>query len=230
MLVQELLGVKHSGVSFEVLVHVGTLLAVLIYFRRRIVELTRSLFSPEMHSERLMVGLLIVGTIPTYLAGLFLVSFFEEAFLNPVMTSVMLLVTGVILLSTRFVRKGNRSLNWLAALVMGIGQALAIMPGISRSGSTIAIGMLVGLNPSKAAEFSFLLAVPAIAGAVVLKSGDLMAIEHASTGPYVVGSVFAFVLGLVAVYAVLEIIRRGRFDYFAYYCFAVGALGLYLFI
>jgi undecaprenyl-diphosphatase len=156
--------------------------------------------------------------------------FFESAFSSPVATSLMLLFTGVILLSTRFVRKGNSSVSWLTAVVIGIAQSLAILPGISRSGSTIAAGMLTGVEPSRAAEFSFLLAIPAIAGAVIFKARDLMTLGRAETGPFLVGAIAAFVFGLIAVYAVLEVIRKGRFEYFAYYCFAVGALGLYLFV
>jgi undecaprenyl-diphosphatase len=102
------------------------------------------------------------------------------------------------------------------------------MPGISRSGSTIAAGLLSGVEPSKAAEFSFLLAIPAIGGATILKIRDLAALDAAHLGPYLAGSAVSFVFGLAAVYLVLSAIRRGKFEYFAYYCFAVGAIGLYL--
>jgi len=230
VLVQEFLGVKQPGVSFELLVHLGTLLAVLVYFRAGICELLKAVYTPAMKAERKMIGLLIAGTIPAGLAGVLFKDFFEEAFSSPVVTSCMLLVTGLLLLSTRFVSKGESQVSWPTAVLIGVAQSLAIMPGISRSGSTIAVGMLAGVQPSRAAEFSFLLAVPAIAGAVVFKARDLMAVSTADTGPFLVGSVFAFVFGLLAVYAVLKVIRRGKFEYFAYYCFAAGAMGLYLFI
>jgi len=112
---------------------------------------------------------------------------------------------------------------------MGIGQALAICAGISRSGSTIAFGMLSGVGPSPAAEFSFLLALPAIAGAVLLNADELLRIESGLIGQYLAGFFFAFLLGVAAIYAVMGVIRRGKFEYFAYYCFAAGGLGLYLF-
>jgi len=103
------------------------------------------------------------------------------------------------------------------------------MPGISRSGSTITAGLLLGVKPEEAAEFSFLLAIPVILGAVVLKADELLAIDPSLVSQYLVGAVAAFVFGLLAVAVLLRIIRRGRFAGFAYYCFAAGALGLYLF-
>jgi undecaprenyl-diphosphatase len=146
------------------------------------------------------------------------------------MTSVMLIVTGFILLITRFVPKRAKNVSFATALVIGVGQALAILPGISRSGSTIATGMIVGVEPSEAAEFSFLLAIPAILGAVVLKINELLTLDTSLMGQYAVGTLAAFGLGLVAVFLLLKVIRRGKFDYFAYYCFAAGALGLYIFL
>ena len=230
VLVQEFLGVKQPGVSFELLVHLGTLLAVLVYFRAGIFDLLKSIYTPSMKFERKMIALLVLGTIPAGLAGVLFKDFFEEAFSSPVVTSCMLLATGFILLVTRFVRKGDRAVSWGTAIIIGIAQSLAILPGISRSGSTIAVGMVSGVQPSRAAEFSFLLAVPAIAGAVVFKARDLMTLGTTDTGPFLAGTAAAFVFGLIAVYAVLSVIRRGKFEYFAYYCFAAGALGLYLFI
>jgi undecaprenyl-diphosphatase len=230
VLSETLLGVKQAGVSFELLVHLGTLVAVLVYFRRAIGRMLQSLYHSDRPADRRMILLLIVGTIPAAVIGLWLEDFFEAAFSNPLMTSAMLLVTGFLLLSTRFVPKGDKSPGWLSAVIMGIGQAMAIMPGISRSGSTISFGLFAGVKPAQAAEFSFLLAVPAIAGAVVLKSPELAGLDASLLGPYLVGALFAFLAGLFAVYAVLEVIKRGKFEYFAYYCFAAGALGLYLFL
>lgn len=230
VLAQALLGVKEPGVSFELLVHLGTVLAILIYFRTRIISLFRSLTDRSMAGERRMVLYLIIGTIPAGLAGLLLEDFFEQAFSDPAATSVMLFVTGGLLLATRFVRKRDKPVKGGTALAMGVGQALAIMPGISRSGSTIAAGMLAGVEPGEAAEFSFLLAVPAILGAVVLKIDDLLAVNRDLLAEYLAGAVAAFAFGLLAVYLLLAVIRRGKFDYFAYYCFAAGGLGLYLFL
>jgi undecaprenyl-diphosphatase len=230
VLAQEILGVKQPGVSFEVIVHLGSLLAVLIYFHAQIKLLVKSIFHADMKRQRTVLIYLVIGTVPAALAGLLLKDFFERAFANPVMTSVMLLVTGMILLSTRFYKKGGKPVTFPAALVMGIGQAVAILPGISRSGTTISSGIWSGVQPSEAAEFSFLLSIPAIAGAATLESQELLNISHHLVGAYLVGAVCSFVLSLAAVSVVMTVVKRGKFDYFAYYCFAAGALGLYLFL
>jgi len=230
VLTQELLGVNEPGVTFELLAHVGTLGAVLVYFRKTIWRLARSLLAGGVREDRELVFWVAVGTIPAGFAGVFLEDFFEQAFSSPLLTSVMLLVTGLILLATRLAKHGQRSVGWKSALAMGIGQAMAIMPGISRSGTTIAMGLWTKVEPSRAAEFSFLLAIPVIGGAVILKADELAHLQTDQLGPYLAGTALAFIFGLLAVSAVLTAIRRGKFDYFAYYCFAAGGLGLYLFI
>jgi len=142
----------------------------------------------------------------------------------------MLLVTGLLLLSTAFIRKREKGINIPRSIIIGIGQALAIMPGISRSGATISFGMFAGVKPVVAAEYSFLLSVPAIAGAIVLKAGDLMGMQSLLAGQYLVGTIFSFLSGLFAVYILLDIIRRGRFEYFGIYCLIIGTIGLIYFI
>jgi len=230
VLVQAILGVKQPGVSFEILAHLGTLLAVFIYFRSQIALLIRSIFDGNMKKERAIIGYLIIGTIPAGLAGLLFKDFFERTFSDPMMTSLMLFVTGLILLSTRFYRRGSKGIGILSAIFMGIGQAAAILPGISRSGTTIAAGMTCGVEPSRAAEFSFLLVIPAILGGMVLKRNELLNIDASLIGQYLVGMVFSFLLALVAVHMVLAVVKRGKLDYFAYYCFAAAGVGLYLFL
>jgi undecaprenyl-diphosphatase len=137
VLAQAILGVKQSGVTFEVLVHLGSLLAVLVYFRRRLGLLIQSLWTREMAGERRTVAYLAIGTVPAVVAALLFRDFFERAFSNPLMTSFMLLVTGLILVSTRFAARRRRKISLFSAIIMGFGQALAILPGISRSGTTI---------------------------------------------------------------------------------------------
>jgi len=117
-----------------------------------------------------------------------------------------------------------------SAVAMGLGQALAILPGVSRSGTTISTGIWAGVRPSEAAEFSFLLSIPAVGGAVLLELHELMKLDHSLIGPYLAGALFSFVFGIIAVSSLLAVIRRGKFEYFAYYCFAAGLLGLYIFL
>jgi undecaprenyl-diphosphatase len=230
VLSQKLLEVDDPGVSFEILVHVATLFSVLIYFRGRISAMVRSLFDTSLPEARRLILYILVGTIPAVVIGLLLKDQIESAFESPLMASAMLIVTGLILLSTRLAPRQTRPLGPGRALAIGVGQALAILPGISRSGTTITAGMLLGVAPDRAAEFSFLLAIPAIAGAAVLDIGDLSMLPSANLGPYLVGGVVAFAVALVAVYLVLEAVRRGRFQWFGYYCLAAGGLGLYLFL
>jgi len=230
VLAQELLGINLPGLSFELVVHVGTLVAVLIYFRGRFIDLAKSLFDRERKREQRLILWIIVGTIPAGLAGLFLKPYFEAAFDSPLLTSYMLIATGGILLAPKLSRSGQREVGFLSAVLIGLAQALAILPGISRSGSTISAGMLAKIDPEKAAEFSFFLAVPAIGGAVLLKLNEFSSLDSSLYVPYAAGFLGSMLAGLFAVYAVMALIKQGRFQYFAFYCLAAGALGVYLFV
>jgi undecaprenyl-diphosphatase len=230
VLAQQILGVKQSGVAFELSAHLGTLLSVLVYFRRRLSKIALSLFNRDAVDDRRLMWLLVLSMIPAGLAGFFLEEFFETAFSSPAVTSAMLLITGMILLATKLTRARTEEVKVRSTLAMGFGQAAAIMPGISRSGATIAAGMAAGLKPSVAAEFSFLMAVPVIAGAAVFKANEFLENGAISAGCHIVGAAVSFLFGLLAVYAVLAAVRRGRFEWFAYYCFAAGGVGLYLFL
>lgn len=229
VLVQEFLHIPEAGLAFDLVLHLGTLIAVLIFFRATVWRLIQAALGKGTAEDRKMIVWLIIGTIPAAVIGVLFEDFFEEAFGSPVSTSWELIITGAILLATRFIRHGDRPISFMPSLWMGIGQAISIMPGISRSGTTIAAGMYVGVKPSIAAEFSFLLSIPVIAGAILLKSREIVGIPASLYGPYAAGLIVSLVLGLLSVYVVLATVKRGKFDYFAYYCFAVGLLGLYLF-
>lgn len=230
VLAEHLLHVQKQGVTLEVIVHLGTFIAVVIYFWKQLWQLTRSLFVREMAEERRIIGYLIIGTIPAGLAGILLKEWFEKTFANPVQTSVELIITGLILLAPRLVKLGLAKVTLPSALVMGIGQAVSILPGISRSGTTIVSGIMMKVEPAKAAEFSFLLSIPAIGGAIALEAGQLLAMETQVIGQYLFAALLSFIFGLISVYWVLSSVKKGKFEYFAYYCFAAGLLGLYLFL
>ncbi|NOY00905.1 MAG: undecaprenyl-diphosphate phosphatase [Verrucomicrobia bacterium] len=220
------LGVENPGLTFEIVLHVGTLFSVLVYFRPQLWRMFLSLFNKEMKDERRMIGYLFIGTLPAAVIGLSFKHYFESVSNQPQVVALLLCVTGALLLLPRLFPKkhGNGPMTLRTSLIMGFGQAFAILPGISRSGSTIVSGMLSGVNPAKAAEFSFLLAVPAIGGAAVLALRDLDGIDASLAVPYLAGGTVSFVSGLIAVYAVLSSIRKGKFEYFAYYCIAVGLI------
>lgn len=253
VLTQFLLGIRPfaegeaNDIVFEVVLHLGTLLSVLVYFWRRLWNMTRSLWTKEMVEDRRWIGLLALATLPAVVLVLMPVQFatdpvtgvsekvtlgdvFERAYDNPVVVSCLLIVTGALLLAPRVIRAKQRKLGWKGALAMGVGQAIAILPGISRSGSSITAGLVTGVNPKKAAEFSFLMSIPAIAGAVVFKLDEF---KEKFTGeamvPYLAGAVSAFVVGVFAVAVVMTAIKRGKFQYFAYYCFAAGIAGILYF-
>lgn len=237
-----LLGITEKGILFEVVVHLGTLLAVATAFWPDIVWLVRGIFAllpgrpsggaatESSDSAALTyLGNLVLATIPAVLVGLLFKAEIEQAFGSPLLASMLLLVTGGILLLSRLGRRSQGGINAKRSLLIGVSQALAILPGISRSGTTISTGMLVGVEREEAARFSFLMAVPAIAGAFVLQLKDLLDAPpgHAYIFALFVGFVVAYASGLLAIKLLMRVVRRGRFDYFAWYCFAVGALGIY---
>ena len=246
VLVGELLGIeaeagenademaKAAKIMFAVAVHVGTLLSVLVYFRHRIIELIVGFFKSPVTPEQRSVLFLVLATIPAVIAGLTLKPWFEKAFHSPVFTSCMLIVTGGLLVLPILVTRLRGSeptgeVTTKSALMMGLGQAFAILPGISRSGSTIATGMMSGVNPRQAAEFSFLMAIPAILGGAVFEFKDLEAVPEGMMTNCIVGALVAFVTGLAAVYWVLDSIRKGKFQYFAIYCAVAGIFGIVYF-
>lgn len=236
------LGLHEQGIEFEVFVHFGTLLAVFTIFRKDILNLCKAffgLFSPkamangvgEYYRKSLDFRLLIyilVASIPAAVIGLAFENQIESAFHSPRFACAMLLVTALILFLTLFFKKGNASLTMRNTLFMGIAQACAILPGISRSGSTISAGLYQNMDGREAARFSFLLAMPAILGATILKAveltlsgigGDMFMFLAA-------GMISAYVAGFVAIESLLAIIGRGRLYWFAPYCFIIGVLGL----
>jgi undecaprenyl-diphosphatase len=234
VIVERLFGIKSSHLVFEVLVHLGTLLAVVVYFRKRLFIILRSVCpcpagGPDVTTRnRKYFWFLILGTIPAALVGFFLEDYIEQAFASPRWTSGMLLVTAAVLLATRLSKRQDRKLNSGRTLFIGIAQALAIMPGISRSGSTISAGMYVGLEKSEAAEFSFLLSIPAILGATVLKMPDYLKTAgdpHIMVN-YIAGAVTAAAVGYLSIACLMAVIRKGKFFWFGIYCAAVGILGI----
>lgn len=230
-LAEHFLGVRSPGVTFEVFVHFGTALAVLVYFRKRVLDIVRAVVlwaaRKEHDATDARLGLLLlVGTVPAALVGLVLAERVEAAFGSPVLVSVLLIVTGFVLWLTRRIPEGTRTTGDLRdALLIGAAQAAAIMPGISRSGSTISAGLGLGLKREAAAEFAFLLSLPVILGATVLSVAD--ALSAGSQGAAVaVGTVAAFGSALPAIAILMRVVRAGTFHRFAYYCWAAGLVAL----
>ncbi|MBN2564312.1 MAG: undecaprenyl-diphosphate phosphatase [Candidatus Eisenbacteria bacterium] len=225
------LGINEPGVTFEVFVHFGTALAVVSFFRRRIASIliaigrwaTRRRFDAD--ELRLAVHL-ILATIPAAAAGYYLGPRVESAFNNPMLVSILLLVTGCILWFSGKLFPGTKVREtWVDALVVGVAQAFAVLPGISRSGTTITAGLAVGLERRAAAEFAFLLSVPVIFGAAAASLGD--ALDVGGNGPAIaLGTLAAFLSALPAIAILLRAVTAGKLAGFAYYCWALGAISL----
>jgi undecaprenyl-diphosphatase len=231
-LAESFFGIESPGVAFEVFVHFGTAIAVICFFRHRIIAIIGAVVSfllrREHDADEARLGLhLLIGTIPAALIGYFLADRVEAAFGNPALVSSLLIVTGCILWATRRLREGERPRGtWKDALAIGSAQALAILPGISRSGSTIAAGLAVGLTRRAAAEFAFLLSVPVILGATAVSLGDAVGAADVPRAAIAAGTVASFLAAIPAIAFLLKVVEAGRFSRFAWYCWGVGIIGL----
>ncbi len=236
VLSEHLLGMHPPGIALELTLHIGTLLAVVLYYRRDLWQVayggTRFLAGQRTGEDRRawdLLLLLVVGTLPAVIGALLFGDRVEAAFKDPRLVSGCLVVTGLLLLSTLLVGRGQRRPGPLDALVIGLFQAVSLFPGISRSGSTMAAGLFRKLKPEEAARFSFLLSIPAIVGAVVFKAKEVAGgLAGADAGLYFLGFVVSFVLGWASIAVLLRVMRRGRFGLFGAYCVAVGVIGLVL--
>ncbi len=218
-------GFVQPGVLFDVLLHGGTLLSILVYFRRDIAGLFRCLWPGGDPASRRLLGFLLVGTVPTAAIGLLFQEPLRALFHEPRAAAAMLLVTGALLWLSEALarpRDGLAQLGMPRAAAIGVVQGFAIVPGISRSGSTIAAATLLGIRGEDAARFSFLLSIPAVLGAVVLEVGGALGEEAVPVLPYAAGVLAAFLSGLWAIRFLMMVLRRGRFRWFAAYCWALG--------
>lgn len=222
-------GVHTPGVFVEVALHVATLGSILVVYGRRFWQLALGVLRRQPEELR-YGGLLLIGMIPAGIVGLVFEDLIGRAFNSLWAAGAGFLITAAALWSTRRRGAAPDAAAWptpVGALIIGLAQALAPLPGISRSGMTIASGLWVGLGAVAAAEFSFLMAIPVIAGAGLLEaryaSADLALVGAV---PLLVGALVAFFSGVFAIRFLVAMLRRGRFYIFAPYCFAVGLFTL----
>lgn len=229
---ERLLGTKATAaITFEVMLHLGTLVAVLIYFRGKIWRMITGLFPPYNPEKRPFLKYaytIVLATIPAAVLGLLFKDTVEVAFNSAVISGALLVVTGVILLATHYIKRGSLAINVKNGFVIGMAQALALLPGISRSGMTISAGLFQKINPAEAAEFSFLLSLPAVLGAVVLKSATLLTsgLDSSDMDHYIIGTLVAFVAGYASIAWLIRLVKKGQFFYFGIYCVLVGILAV----
>ncbi len=235
VIAQTLFGLKND-LTFDVVVHGATLIAILVFFRRRLAALVTTL-------DYSYVGKLALGTLPVAAVGIVFYDAIHSAFEAPFLAAVFLMVTGTLLLSL-YLRgeeeddsggadrwsAGRSEPTWMAALLIGCAQAAAILPGWSRSGSTIVAGIWLGLAPAAAAEFAFLLGIPAITGAIVVEGGRVPAAIRAGLGAELaLGAAAALVVGLITIRLVFGLLEGRGFRRFGFYCYAVAlAFAAYL--
>ncbi|HEY5657952.1 MAG TPA: undecaprenyl-diphosphate phosphatase [Myxococcota bacterium] len=227
VMLEALLGIDNEGVVFEVALHVATLASVLLFYRRRVAQLVAGAVLRRPDALR-YVGKLALATLPAVLAVLAMGDFLEALFDSPATAGVCLLLTGAILWTTRrsTAHAVGAEPGWWAALLIGCAQAFAILPGISRSGTTVAAALALGVAPVAAAEFSFLMSVIAVGGAAVLKLPDLGVLPAGSIAPLLTGAAVALVSGIAAIWLFVRLLRAQAFHHFAYYTWGAGALFL----
>ncbi len=232
VIAQSLLGLDGPQVAFDVLLHLATLLAVLLYFRHDIVRLLASLLPGGDRGERRVVGLIVLATLPTGAIGLGIDHYGKHLFESAPFAATMLLVTGLILVAGERTQPGRLTMEGISgakALLLGVAQGFAVLPGISRSGTTIAAGLAMEMEAVAAARLSFLISIPAILGAVVLEGRDIAAAgAGGSLLPMAGGAVIAFASGLAAIHLLLKLLARRRLWPFALYCWLVGGVVLAL--
>ena len=227
LMLQELLGIHEKGIVFEISVHVATLASVVIFYRARIGELITGVLRRDS-AALAYAGKLVVATVPAVVAVLLAGDWFDAQFESPTVAGVCLIVTGFILWTTRstIARAVAAEPTWTVALLIGCAQVLAILPGISRSGTTVAAALALGVAPVAAAEFSFLMSVIAISGAAVRSLPDLVAVPEGAIVPLLTGGVAALGAGIAAIWLFVRLLQTRGFYRFAYYTWAVGALFL----
>ncbi len=240
--VQQFMGLSadQANLAFDTLLHLGTLLAVVSYFFKDIVEMIKAFFLSiadifkgrfiqefRNNQYKKLAWLVIIGSIPAGIIGVLFKSAFEGMFHSVTLPAFLLLITGVLLFVSQRVNVGNRNIKQMGlkeTLIIGLGQAIAILPGISRSGATISTGLLLGLEKEFVAKFSFILAIPAILGATLIQIKDIGVGLDANMVPYVFGFLAALISGYLAISLLLKLIKERSLDIFAYYCWIAGGI------
>ena len=222
VIMQHLFGIKEPMIAFDIFLHLGTLAAILLYFRKDLIAM--------FTSEKRTALCVAVAMVPTVIIGLMFKDAVEELLIRPRIVGYMLIATGVMLIASNLYSaysKGRtpKKMGLTRALIIGAFQGVAVIPGISRSGATIASGILAGIDREKAFRFSFLLAIPAILGASVLKAHDIgTGLSSGDMLLFIAGGVTAMVVGLFSIGVLLKIVKSNKLYLFGIYCFIAAAL------
>lgn len=244
VLVPALLGVE-TGLAFDTILHIGTLVAIFTFFWKDIINLIKGfilsiidltegvdIFKRELYRvpEKRFAWLIIVGTIPTGIMGILLKDAIETIFRGTLFVGIFLLVTAAVLYYSERHSSGQitqKDMSFKQALIVGICQGLAVFPGISRSGSTIASGLCLGLNREYAARYSFLLSIPAVIGAGLIQIKDIATLD-ASLSVLLAGFISSVIFGYLSIKLLMKMIKGWSLDIFAYYCTIIGIITIIL--
>ena len=219
-----------DNLLFAVTVHLATALATIAVFKNDIVELLRDIFRFEWNESTQFAAKIILSMIPVFVVAVFFKDQIEALFIgNLMLVGSMLLITGGLLIFAHYKNDGTKSVGFVGAIIIGLAQAFAVLPGISRSGSTIATALILGVERSKAARFSFLMVLIPILGASLLEILDYTenSAAHAiRSSSLIIGFLAAFISGFIACKWMIKIVKNGKLTYFAIYCFIVGIIAI----
>lgn len=218
-----------QSLEFTVVVHGATVLSTVVVFWKDIVSLFKSFFTFKNNEETSFVWKIVISMVPVGIIGILFKDEVEQFFNgNLHFVGAMLIVTAVLLAVTMFVKNRGKHISYLDSFIIGIAQAVAVLPGISRSGATIATGLLLGNKKEEVAKFSFLMVIIPILGANLkeLFSGEFGNNQDISAMVLVVGFIAAFISGLFACRWMINIVKRGNLYYFALYCLIIGSIAL----
>ncbi len=226
-----ILGVKNADdLAFTIIVHGATVLSIIVVFYKDLLQLFRSFIGFKWDADNQYLAKLALSMIPVGLVGVLLEDYLAAFFSGRIaLVGFCLILTGFILFLTTLERANPREVTFKDALLIGLAQAAAVLPGISRSGSTISVALALGIDKEKATRFSFLMVLAPILGATILKFRDLSAATTASDTsllPYIAGFIAAFVSGVIACNWMLALVKRGKIVYFSVYCFIVGLIAI----
>ncbi|MBW1973653.1 MAG: undecaprenyl-diphosphate phosphatase [Deltaproteobacteria bacterium] len=237
VIIQKFFPPKSSNLFFDVMLHFGTLMAVLFYFRKDLYLIFSNLFiflrdflkNKKLNLKQspyiLLFFFIIIGSIPAGLIGFFLENWIETLFIKPQVVGITFLITGFILFGTKFAsskKKGIEEMKIIDSFFIGLAQAAALLPGISRSGTTISTGIFLGFKKDFAFNFSFLLSIPAVLGATFFEFFHVTFFQKEEIAGIIIGTLSAAFTGYLTLKLLIKIIRKGKFYYFSYYCFLAG--------
>ncbi|MDF7824011.1 undecaprenyl-diphosphate phosphatase [Pontiellaceae bacterium B12227] len=225
VLSKHFLGLEAStGATLEIVLHAGTLISILVFYAKHLMKIATGVVRGEKESIKFIL-LVLLGCIPAIVVGFTVKDQLQEAFANPRFVSCTLMATGLFLIVSHFAKPAEKKVSWVSGFVIGLAQAVAMLPGISRSGSTIGMSRFLGIEPKQAAEYSFLMSAPLLAGVSLLALLDLAQNGNHCGSSFLelsVGFVVSAVVGYFSIKWLVSLLQRGRFWRFGLYCLGMG--------